>query len=504
MIEVEGPDGAIVEFPDDMPHDAIKSVMAKHYGGGATPQTPEGFAPRSVREADPSREQMKGAYEEIARGERDRQGPIEQFARTVGRGLSRAIPFADDLSAGMNTLGGMAGTMPERSFQENLDRQRGYNRADEQDRPVEAYGSQLAGGLALPVPAAGIAKGALAGAGYGAAYGLGSGDDLKDRLGKAATGAAIGAPLGAIGGGLAARSERKALAANPATRDLLNGPPKAGEAVKQTLTRDELQQQAAKGYERAFNSDVYVKPASMQRLVKDINGDLAEFGFSPSLAPKAAGFLKEIGQRVEPGLPHTLKDLDLLRRSAQQLGASTEAAEREIGRQIVKKIDKHLDNLGAADVLPGGNVTEGLTALKEARNLWKINKKSEIVQEALEKAERQAAKAGTGGNIDNATRQQVDRILNSPKLRRAFSREEQAAMKAIVKGYKGQNLTRLISRLSPEGNGLSLLLHIMGGSATGGATVPFAVGGAVAKRISDKITPNRVRALDEAIRTVER
>ncbi len=39
-MRVQGPDGKVVDFPDDTPPEAIKAAMAKHYGGPAQPTAP--------------------------------------------------------------------------------------------------------------------------------------------------------------------------------------------------------------------------------------------------------------------------------------------------------------------------------------------------------------------------------------------------------------------------------------------------------------------------------
>lgn len=73
-------------------------------------------------------------------------------------------------------------------------------------------------------------------------------------------------------------------------------------------------------------------------------------------------------------------------------------------------------------------------------------------------------------------------------------------MERVVKGGPVQNLARLLGKLSPQGNGLMLLLHGTGGIATGGATVPLAALGAGAKKLADQATPRNVDALLNAVR----
>ena len=155
----------------------------------------------------------------------------------AARGLTRDIPFAQDIGAAINAgrtyVGGTpAGVPTQGTFGERFSaakkEQEAVDEALSQQYPGTTYGSQIAGAFALPMagPAtrvasslepmvgAGLARAAgsgAVGAGYGAAYGLGSGDTVSDRLHNAGAGALVGGVGGAaipaiIGGaGSAAR-----------------------------------------------------------------------------------------------------------------------------------------------------------------------------------------------------------------------------------------------------------------------------------------------------------
>lgn len=194
------PDGAVysVEAPDE---NAAMNALASLYRG-KMPEAPPpaenmGFGTREQREAEPSREQMKAAYQEQARGQRERMNPIAAKVDTFARGVARAVPFMDDIAAaGDHYLLGKGA-----SYQEALDRQRGMNAADDADRPVASYGGQIAGAIPLPGAAlanSGMKGAAMVGAGYGALSGAGAGDGLADRARMAATGAAFGGVAGPL------------------------------------------------------------------------------------------------------------------------------------------------------------------------------------------------------------------------------------------------------------------------------------------------------------------
>jgi len=152
------------------------------YGGAQAPQ----YASAVARRAEMGRERGDSVVDPFVRGAAD----------TVSLGL------ADEISGIGNAIitGG--------NVDENIALQRATDQFDEQRNFAPRLSGQIAGGFALPVPAAANTPGRLAavGAGYGAGYGFGSADGgLADRLAGAAVGGAIGGGVGYAGGSLAQR-----------------------------------------------------------------------------------------------------------------------------------------------------------------------------------------------------------------------------------------------------------------------------------------------------------
>lgn len=86
----------------------------------------------------------------------------------------------------------------------------------------------------------------------------------------------------------------------------------------------------------------------------------------------------------------------------------------------------------------------------------------------------------------NKYRQAVEKIINNEKKARFFSQEEIDLMREFVRGTSGENAKRLIGKLSPSGNGLMMALHVVGGMASNGATLPLMAAGAAAKSSADR------------------
>lgn len=127
----------------------------------------------------------------------------------IARGIANVptLGLADEFAAAMDAvthpvLGrGSPGESFGDRYNRNLSQQRGIDRADEMDRPVERIGGQIAGAIAVPI-GAGVttARGAAAlGAGLGAAQGFGEGEGgFGNRLLNAAGGGLVGGALGGV------------------------------------------------------------------------------------------------------------------------------------------------------------------------------------------------------------------------------------------------------------------------------------------------------------------
>ena len=314
------------------------------------------------------------------------------------------------------------------------------------------------------------------GAGYGALSAAGHDQDI-------ATGAAFGAAGGAAGS---------------AAGDVLSaGVSKVRNPFKaKTATPDlsSLKQSAKAAYDSAEKAGVIINPTGLQKLSADVKADLADFGFHPDLQPRVAVVLKEM-DRLGQGNT-TLKGVDVLRRIADGARKSLDPSEKALGNKIISKIDDFVENLKPADVM-AGNAMQGADALKKARGLWSRVSKNERLLDAVEKAERRAASTGSGGNVENAVRQNVRKLVEKG---RGFSPDEKAAMEEIITGLPGQNMLRLAGKLSPSGNGLMAALGV-GGAMANPMIGAASLGGMGAKFLADQGVMRGVKALDELIRS---
>jgi hypothetical protein len=511
MKEIELFNGDVLEFPDDTPDEVLDRV-AKQETSALQMSATQGRGTRDQREAIDPAQQAQAQFEALPWYGKAGQA-VEDVARMGVEGLT--FGHGDKLGAKMGELVGAG------SYDDNLAKLRAETQGARDRMGMLGTGVEIGGQILGPSKILGAAK-MLPGVGaVGEALSkIPGATKVATVLGKIPTktasavggGAALGAldaaghdrdiGTGAIVGGAAGLAGR-ALA--PVVGKVAGGVGRAVGINKAPKAMSQAELQAAKtaAYETSENIGLVVKQPVAQKFVREVEEDLAKFGYLPENQPGVGPVLKRLQEQASregvDGI--SLKGLDQLRQMANNLrGNLNNRAEGEIGRQISKKIDKMIDTLDDKDVFAlNGNKTQAVLSLREGRKYNRALRTSQMIQEAIEKATNTAA---VGGHPETALKSQFRSILNSPGRRRFLTEDERAAMQAVVRGTKGRNLARLIGRLSPQ-HPLGLLFHAGSLFATGGLSAASFVGGAagvVGKAIGERGTKGAVAHLDELAR----
>lgn len=490
MIEVAGPDGVVVQFPDGTAPDVIKGVMAKKFGG------PQAAAPQST---------MGGIADAFTQG------------ATLG--------FGDELTALESAVLGRkpgGGTFDlfnyDRPFSERYqaaaDAERGQQDAFAEAAPVTAGAAALAGGLAtglgagragltLMRPGAGLGgamgRAAIEGAAYGAVAGAGEADD-GDRLTGAAYGAGMG---GAVGGaaGAATRQVAKILAGR--------------QAATQAPSTQQLKGMAGAAYDRA--RQVNPNFPDFDQWAMQAYRTLPDEGFHPNLHPQLKTVLDRVEELSQGGTAPDLKSLEQLRRLMQTpAGGFTNPDQQRLSKMLRDSLDTFMAqaaqkagaNPGNLPALPGQGVStaqaSALADVQEGRSLWARAKKGELIDRMGEMAEDRAGSTYSGGNAENAMRQNMRKILDNDKLRAKFSKAEIEAIRTVVRGEPIQNAMRGLGALSPLRGGLMSLMSggMMGAGAYTANPLMMALPAtaAVADALAKAGTRSQVQAVSSMVR----
>lgn len=204
MIQVQGPDGIIYEFPEGTDEATMAAALQKVYGA---PQ-------QASQQEDPPIEMDPETGMPVGMVLNPRTGQVEDVRSPINPNIPQGAGNAAALGVGQGTGFGMLdeavaglGALTGSSYEYDLARMREADRRAKADHPMAYYGGMIPGAVGSSsaiwsgVPKVGsLLSRALIGAGQGAAegaaFGFGSGEGAEDRLSDATKGGAIGAGFG--------------------------------------------------------------------------------------------------------------------------------------------------------------------------------------------------------------------------------------------------------------------------------------------------------------------
>jgi hypothetical protein len=478
-------------------------------------------------------------HDYVAAAQPDTVTPAEYTAdilRKFKQGAS--LGFGDEASGALKaTFGGRGAegaTWGER-YQHARDYERAAQEKASKDAPVSSFLAEMAGSVAPSIAAGGIA-GLAGGAGrvaatttlpavrtaalpvaraaapaignaigtgaiVGGVQGVGDTTDIGQIPLAAVRGGALGMAGGAAGYGLGKVAQKAA--------NLTNTSPRVAPAP----TTDEVKAAAQAAYDRFQNAGGLYTQGGINDLAQRAQQVLTDANWQPELAPGISGFNRAMHRlQVGSGVPHgagnlpqtaTPAQIQNIRRVATGLRDSAGANnyQRNLGSQLAGEVDNFLETADPSHYAspPGGATSDQLADdLKEANRLWSQYSKADTVDEALSRAQLRAASTYSGGNENNAMRQELRRIYEKRKGR--WTPDEDAAFQTAIRGGKVENIARMLGKLAPSRGGLSTWANIGAGAGTGGATLPLTALAEGAKVIGDRATKRNLEEVSRVIR----
>lgn len=324
-------------------------------------------------------------------------------------------------------------------------------------------------------------------AGQDLATGIGSGvgAELGEEVGGD-TGKLVGSIAGGVGPALAKGVAQSA--GRTPTKVLKDSAP----------TIDSLKGEARKLYKQVDDLGATVQSPPLQKLSSDIAKSVKREGFNARIHPKVSGALEEIAEQSQGDL--TISEIDTVRKVARAAARSLDPDESRLGSIMVDKIDDFLDDIPES-AIRNADASEVGSLLRDARGLWSRAKKSEIIEDAFEKARNQAS------GFENGLRTQFRSLLNNKKVMRGFTSDEKSALQKVVRGGKAENIAKLLGKFGfTEGQATSTLMSSLGlaagvsvGGATGGVAVPLI--GQAAKKTAQTLTKNNAELANAIVRS---
>lgn len=493
MPDIQMPDGQIVRFPDTMSPTSIRGLIAQRY-------------PREVGEAGRAKPMAERettghyAFDEtgIPKSRPYADSYFAQGTSGLNEGLANVLGAPVDLSnaaigLGMRGINAVAGTNLQPSA-EPLGGSAGLKKSltdiGSIQPPTEDQGQQFMRRTAQSVGAAAVP-------GLGA---MGAAEKpLQVLAGVLASG---------LGGGASAATANQLFPGNQ-TADMLadilgslgvaGGAALAGRAPRGAPKIDDVRAAKDAAYKTVDDMGVTYTPQSMQDLRQGLSDSLTAAEIDSALNPRASRVAQLLDQRLSQGgrtLSQLDKDRQLIRNNVVDVPG--QKIEGRFAGIMKDEIDDFINSATANQLATTGDPAAAAAAIANARKLNSKVGKYEDVSQALNVAEHKAAASGSGGNIDNASRQAIRAILDNPKQARKYSPIEQALMEKLVVGGKGQNLARQVGKLSPSGNGLQQALAL-GATAYNPVMGILPGTGLIAKAIADRATGKNAQQLIDAI-----
>lgn len=305
-----------------------------------------------------------------------------------------------------------------------------------------------------------------------------------------------------------------------------------------TPTVDELKAAARAGYRHEDVKAVQLKPEALDDLATKIEKDL-QFGHNSGFrkaneqqvfsavdelrtplkrdvgpnGPASPNDVleniarKAMGDKPKAAGPANVDDIDSVRQllnnlSKERDGSGQMTRQAVAASRAIGHIDDFLPNLKQADLV-AGDAAKANAILGEARANWGAAQRAKTVQTKLGDAEINAASANSGGNIQNAIKQQFKPLLkNNAAKAIGYNDEEIAALNSIVRGTWGGSAARAAGNLLGGGGGLGMLASGAVGYEAGGAPGAIAAGlaGRGLKMVGNRSTFNAVAKLDKMLR----
>jgi hypothetical protein len=452
-IQIQAPNGELVEFPDGTADDVMSKAMQETYGTPA-PTAPTAAPAQTAQAPDPWQRSLL-----VPAAKNRETGEVAPALPRIITGIPDAVRGIPDAVMGLpGALMGAAKGVAE-----------GVGDA------VTAPGRAMKGELQVMGPDGNVTPEAIgeglnfAGLAAGVAPGLRAGESI-------------------VGG-------------RGAFRDVKVNPP----------TAQELKAASADGYETLRGLDAQYSSQAVSDIAAKVQRTLEQQGINEKVAPKTFANLREL-QNPPEGSFASSSNLETIRRTFGEIGQDfANPSDRNAGKFARGAIDEFLSRPPDGAVLAGSEeaAAQAGRIASDARGNYAASKRSSQLDGLVTAAEDRAGATNSGQNIGNSIRQRAASILSSPKLSSGFTENELGAIRAVARGTIGQNLTRYVGNLLGGGGGLGAAVTGGLGAAPGvaaGSPMMTAAGvalpavGAAAKTVSNVMTEKALAAVNKSTR----
>lgn len=384
----------------------------------------------AVRQMEARRQgQLYGAAEG---GGRNVEAGINAFANTAGLGLPQLM----EAYLGQNALPGAEA----HEFIKAADDAR-YQK-NQTGALTGRVGGALSQAVIAPYNATTAGGRIMQAAGTGAALGAGdaavrSRGDLGEIAKEAAIGGGFGLAGGAVGEGIGA-------VAQGAARAIKNN-----QILRNAPTEEALDAAKRAAYGEATAEGLTFRPQALERLQREATSAVRKYGDPSIVAPQASKVLGLLDDASK-----TSKTLDYMedigRTAKNAANALSEGKDYAANMAIARSMDDFYRGVKPNEVW-ASDPAKAVSALQRGRRAAASQFRMDDLNEALRRAELNAASSGSGANLDNTTRQAFKSIARDSDNLRGYSKPEIEQLNRIIEGGPLQNILRNFGKFSPNG-----------------------------------------------------
>jgi hypothetical protein len=257
-------------------------------------------------------------------------------------------------------------------------------------------------------------------------------------------------------------------------------------------TTAELTSAAKDAYKQGKESGVVVPADNYSKALERIHGVVKEEGISDKLHPKTSALLQHLDESSGKNL--TITEAENLRRVIQEVAGDLDPVTRKPTADAFRA-SKILDEFDDA--------VEQLSVNSEARALWSRSRRSQMIDDMIERAETKAGAHYTQAGMEHALRQEFKQLALNPRRMRGLTKAQKVAIVRVARGGAMENTLRALGKFDPTTGGVAALASVGTGSLlaplTGGAGLALPALGFGAKRLATRATSRNVDAAREAL-----
>lgn len=246
---------------------------------------------------------------------------------------------------------------------------------------------------------------------------------------------------------------------------------------------DELRKAKNLAYQAVDSSGARYSPQAIDDMLARVDRAWQGANFNPVRHDKAMAMVPTL-QQMRGSAP-SLTELDQFRQVIyRDMVKGVDDANAHFGQLLIKEIDNLMDN-ATQSMMASGDPQQASQLIAAAREANKAYRRSEVVMNKLDRANRRAMATGKGTNQDNAMRQKIDELINQNKGRdfAKLPKDVQDKMTEIVEGTNFRNRARKVGAAAPTG----AVSGVLAGGA--GGTIGSLIGGPVGAGIGAVLVP---------------